>query len=114
MPKAPGVDDLTGSAAVPRKNGELVFDAPWQSRAFGMVVGLHERGLFHWDEFKDRLIASVAEPSADDPESGPATVYYRQWLRALEHLLLAKGLLSSSELATRTEEFSRGTRDEVF
>jgi nitrile hydratase accessory protein len=114
MSKNSGINDLTGSAAVPRKNGELVFDAPWQSRAFGMVVGLHEKGMFHWDEFKDRLIAAVAEPSADDAEASPATVYYRQWLRALEHLLLAKGVVSSSDLASRTEEFSSGTRDEVF
>ena len=40
------VTAMTGAAAVPRKNGELVFDAPWQSRAFGMVVGLVQKGLF--------------------------------------------------------------------
>ncbi|WP_296082166.1 hypothetical protein [uncultured Agrobacterium sp.] len=28
------VSSMTGDIAIPRSNGELVFDAPWQSRAF--------------------------------------------------------------------------------
>ncbi len=97
--------ELDGETAVPRKNGELVFDAPWQSRAFGMVVGLHEQGLFTWNEFKDRLIAAVAEKRATD-DASPATVYYRQWLAALESLLLAKGLLTGEALEKRAEEIT--------
>jgi nitrile hydratase accessory protein len=101
---------LDGEAAVPRKNGELVFDAPWQSRAFGMVVGLHQRGVFSWNEFKDRLIAAIAEnPPTDD--ASPAAVYYRQWLAALESLLLAKGLLSDALLDARAGEFISGARE---
>ena len=95
--------ELDGEAAVPRQNGELVFDAPWQSRAFGMVVGLHEQGLFTWNEFKDRLIAAIVEKPADD-DASPATVYYRQWVAALESLLLAKGLLNGEALEKRAEE----------
>jgi len=98
-----GLGELDGETAVPRMNGELVFDAPWQSRAFGMVVGLHERGLFSWNEFKDRLIAAIAEKPAGD-DASPATVYYRQWLAALESLLLAKGLLTGEALEKRAEE----------
>jgi nitrile hydratase accessory protein len=107
------VDDLhalDGAAAVPRKNGELVFDAPWQSRAFGMVVGLHQRGLFTWNEFKDQLIAAIAShPLTDD--ASPATVYYRQWLMALEKLLSAKGLVSAAALEQRASEFASGSRE---
>ncbi len=99
--------ELDGDAAVPRKNGELVFDAPWQSRAFAMVVGLHEQGLFAWDEFKDRLIAAIAEKPATD-DASPATVYYRQWLAALENLLLAKGLVSEEALEKRAAELAAG------
>ena len=99
--------ELAGEAAVPRKNGELVFDAPWQSRAFGMVVGLHEQGLFSWNEFKDRLIAAIAEKPATD-DASPATAYYRQWLSALETLLLAKGLLTGEALEKRAEELVAG------
>jgi nitrile hydratase accessory protein len=96
--------DLSGAAAVPRKNGELVFDEPWQSRAFGMAIGLHQKGLFHWDEFRDRLIEAVATHPGDDPSASPASLYYQQWLAALEKLLLEKALLAKPELDARAEE----------
>ena len=43
-----------GPAAIPRRNGEPVFNEPWESRVFGMAVGLCERGFYDWDEFRDR------------------------------------------------------------
>ena len=110
MTAADDLHALDGAAAVPRKNGELVFDAPWQSRAFGIVVGLHQRGFFTWNEFKDRLITAIAEhPPTDD--ASPATVYYRQWLIALEEVLSAKGLVSGAALDQRASEFASGSRD---
>ena len=33
------IDDLQGSAAVPRSNGELVFSQPWEARAFALASG---------------------------------------------------------------------------
>ncbi len=91
--------DLEG---LPRKNGELVFEAPWQARAFGMAIELHRRGLFEWEEFRTRLIDAVA--------SGGDGVYYGQWLRALERLLLDKGVFSEGDLRARAEEFASGER----
>jgi nitrile hydratase accessory protein len=113
MPTDPAIrpPDLTGAAAVPRKNGELVFDAPWQSRAFGMAVGLHRQGLFDWDEFRDRLIEAIAAHPGDDPSASPATIYYRQWLAALEKLLLDKALLAKSDLDARAEELLSHERE---
>src|SRR5262249_18525318 len=40
---------MEGATALPRENGELVFDEPWQGRAFGMAVALHEDGLYEWE-----------------------------------------------------------------
>ena len=114
MPADRQLRELTGDAAVPRKNGELVFDAPWQSRAFGIAVGLAEQGVFQWDEFRDRLIAEVAAGSPDDPGDSPATIYYRQWTAALEKLLRHRGVLSDLDLTARTEQFASGERDEVY
>ena len=105
---------LGAGAEVPRKNGEIVFEAPWQSRAFGLAVGLAERGLFQWDEFRDRLIAEISAPPADDASASPATVYYRHWLAALEQLLRDKGIVSALDLDARAGEFVSGDRDEVF
>ena len=106
--RKPDLDGLTGAAAIPRKNGELVFAAPWQARAFGMVIGLHEQGLFDWEEFRSRLIAEVGSEEAG---SDPAALYYGQWLRALERLLVDKGLVSPGQLGKRAAEFESGERE---
>jgi hypothetical protein len=46
---------------VPRRNGELVFDAPWQSRAFGMAAAVVEtRFGKDWGPFRSDLIAAIA------------------------------------------------------
>jgi len=81
--------DDGGPAAPPRLNGELVFEAPWESRVFGVTLALHEQGQFTWDEFRDRLIAAIAR--ADAVRDMPPR-YWACWLSALEALLDAKGL----------------------
>ena len=52
--------DIEGPAAPPRSNGELVFAAPWESRAFGLAMALHDGGLFEKVKrgFKDLAGAS--------------------------------------------------------
>jgi len=99
------VASLEGPAALPRKNGELVFQAPWEGRAFGIAVALHERGVYRWDEFRDRLVQRVGEGS-------PA--YYESWMAALESLLLAHGLVAPDELDARAQEFRDLRRDAVL
>lgn len=105
------IPEMTGAVAYPRKNGEPVFEAPWQSRAFGMVVGLHTAGLFPWDDFKTLLIEEVAAGAKGSPEEGH---YYHQWIRAFWRLLVAKGILSEAEMAARREEFLTGHRQDVY
>ena len=90
----------------PRKNGELVFDAPWEGRSFGLALALHEQGLFDWEEFRRRLIRSIAARLTDD--------YYEQWLRALESLLVDKGILTPDEIAARVQEFARNEREVTY
>ncbi len=87
----------------PRKNGELVFDAPWEGRSFGLALALHEQGLFDWEEFRQRLIASIAAQQIGD--------YYEQWLHALERLLLEKGICTAEEVEARVDEFTCGKRE---
>ena len=102
------LDELGGAAAVPRKNGELVFEAPWEGRAFGMAVAMSDRRLYPWGEFRDRLVREIAAADArDDPSS-----YYERWLASLESLAIAKGLVSREELDARTDEYASGERDD--
>ena len=99
-----------GGAGVPRQNGELVFDAPWQGRIFGMAVALSEEGIVPWEEFRQALIASVAAAEA----RGGEFQYYEAWLAAFERVLAARGLVGPSELEETTYQFEFGERDDVF
>ncbi len=101
---------MEGTTALPRRNGELVFDEPWQGRVFGMAVALHEQGLYGWDEFREALIAQIAAAEAH----GDPFAYYEIWLATFEELLAKKGLLTREELEEATYQFEFGERDEVF
>ncbi|GAA4678417.1 hypothetical protein GCM10023215_09210 [Pseudonocardia yuanmonensis] len=75
---------VDGPAAPPRANGELLFTAPWEARAFGMAVALYESGAFAWPDFQRALIARIAAWEAA-PEG--EWHYYTHWLAALEDVL---------------------------
>ena len=94
------VPAMTGSAAPPRRNGELVFEAPWQGRAFGMALGVVERLGLEWKDFQQRLISEIA--------ARPDAPYYDCWLVALERLLLDAGAVTAEEMETA----QRGVRQD--
>jgi hypothetical protein len=73
------VTAMEGPAALPRRNGELAFDEPWQGRAFGAALAVVQAHGLDWDDFRRRLVAAVG----DDP----ARPYWESWLVALEHLV---------------------------
>jgi nitrile hydratase accessory protein len=104
---------MRGETALPRKNGELVFEAPWQARAFGIAIALAQQGRYAWDDFRRQLIASNAQAEHEADESA-ATRYYEQWLASLERVLEDRGICSPEELERRTAEFASGARDEVY
>ena len=119
MTDSTGVDlDLHGTIEPPRKNGEMVFEAPWEARAFGMAMVLHDRDVYPWREFSDRLAAEVSADSAAPDRSVfplPADTesrYYQQWLAALEDLVRDRGLVTAEEIEARTEEFAAGLWDD--
>jgi nitrile hydratase accessory protein len=105
------IDEIKGVIDPPQEGDELVFDAPWQARAFGLVVTLYRQGLFEWNEFQSRLIGQVQADAFADEEDDPESVYYRQWIAAIEQLLADKGLLDNVALEERTLEFVHGERD---
>lgn len=95
------IADVTGPAAMPRRNGELVFDAPWESRAFGMAVALADEAL-DWSAFRAELIAEIARWDGD---GGPGEgFYYERWLSTLETVVIERGLISRDELKARMAE----------
>ncbi len=99
------IANLEGTAALPRKNGELVFQAPWEGRAFGLAVVLNEKGAYPWNAFRTRLVEQVANGGGD---------YYENWLKALETLLFERGLITRDDLSRRATEYRALVRDPVF
>ena len=65
---------------LPRRNGELVSDAPWQSRVFGLAAAVVERA-FDGDRepFRRQLIKAIA--------AEPDRPYWESWTAALEALV---------------------------
>ena len=96
---------LTGPAAPPLANGELVFEAPWESRAFGMAHALVRQGAFTWDEFRACLIDELARRDQHARPEDPF-VYYEHWLRALERLSAERALCPTEELLPRAREYA--------
>jgi len=99
------IANLEGEVALPRKNGELVFGAPWEGRIFGMAVTLNDKGAYPWEDFR----AALADRIAAAPEA-----YYERWLEAFEAVILAQGLVTGEELTGRAAEYRSLARDPVF
>jgi nitrile hydratase accessory protein len=95
---------LDGELAPPMVNGEVVFEAPWQGRVFGMARALAEAGLYDWEEFRACLIEEI---SGWDRQPQGDYAYYDHFLNALERLLLSKGLLGAGGLGERIDELAR-------
>jgi nitrile hydratase accessory protein len=92
--------DVGGAAAPPRRNGELVFTEPWQSRAFGMAMALCDAGHLEWEEFRRQLIAAIAAWEVDH-RPGEEYDYWRCWLGALESATGRHRLVGAAEIDGR-------------
>jgi nitrile hydratase accessory protein len=71
-------DDAFSEETLPRSNGELIFDHPWQARALAMAVLLVERTGRPWDDFRRRLMNAIGDR--------PERPYWESWVVALESL----------------------------
>jgi hypothetical protein len=65
---------------LPRRNGELAFDAPWQSTVFALAAAVVEHALGGDREpFRRQLIKAIADQ--------PDRPYWETWTAALEALV---------------------------
>jgi len=95
-----------GAAAPPRINGELVFDAPWQSRAFGVAAALAESGLISWADFQAALISQVGEADTSSADTGSPDGYWTCWLEALGSVTASAGVVADQDWAERSAVFA--------
>jgi hypothetical protein len=64
----------------PRRNGDLAFDQPWQSRVFGLAAAVIDQAFGGDREpFRRELIAAVA--------AEPDRPYWESWTVALEAIV---------------------------
>jgi hypothetical protein len=68
--------DALDDRSLPRSNGELTFDAPWQGRALAMAVTLVDRLDLEWDAFRQHLIAAI--------DAAPDRPYWDSFAAALD------------------------------
>lgn len=87
-------------------DAERTFSAPWEARAFAIAVRLSESGVCTWEEFRGHLIAEIGK--ADKARAHgwvePGEGYYTHFLRALETLLRAKGIIDNAALEAKMRE----------
>lgn len=96
---------LGAEVAPPTENGELVFGAPWEARVFALAHHLCDAGLYNWDEFREALIAEIAQWDAAHPK-GEGYVYYERFQAALEALLVNRGVVSLGALEAETAKLA--------
>lgn len=76
--------------SLPRDNGELVFEAPWQARALAIAVALVDKLNLPWDAFRQRLMVEIAKE--------PHRPYYESWGAALESMVVDLNLATPAAL----------------
>jgi len=81
-------------ASLPRDNGELVFEIPWQARALAIAVALVEKLGLPWDAFRHRLMDEIAKD--------PQRPYYESWSAALESMVVDLELATPAALDAAT------------
>lgn len=87
-----------------RNENERAFDAPWQAQAFALVLKLYESGYFGWEDWVTVFSSHVSS----SPQRRGETVndaYYRQWIDALEQIIVEIGLVEPGATQARTHEW---------
>lgn len=95
---------LAQSPGLPKSaDGEPVFPEPWAADAFAMTVHLHEKGLFAWSEWAERLSAELHKPGRAPDGSD----YFDCWVVALSTLLVVKGIADANAIVALQQSWQR-------
>jgi len=91
---------LGGTDSPPRLDGKLFFKNRWERDVFGLALSLSKAGCFEWEDFRQSLIASIAEweNAPADCTGRPHWDYYERFLEALLSVVETSGIVSRAEL----------------
>jgi nitrile hydratase accessory protein len=98
------LDELLGPLR--RKDGDPVFDEPWQAQALAMADSLVKKGTLSASDWAAKLGAEL-QLAADAGAPDNAETYYLAVLAALENLLDEAGAAAGQEVQSRREEWER-------
>lgn len=96
--------DLPGPLKV--RDGEPLFDEPWQAQSLAIASGMVEAGYFTAQNWAEALGAEIRRSAAAGAPDDQAS-YYAAVLRALEGLTAARELVTGADLADRTAAWVR-------
>lgn len=83
---------MHGFGPVAREADEPLFHAPWERRAFALTLAMGATGAWNLD------MSRHARESLP-PATYLSSTYYEIWARALERLLVGRGLVGADEIA---------------
>ena len=92
--------DFAAVPGLPQDDEGVVFAAPWEAKAFALVIHLHQQGSFEWKDWVKTLAGEIAADLTRTVE----TPYYQLWLNAVETLVAARGLIDATWLETTRAE----------
>ena len=98
-----GAHDLGGMhglGPIDAEPNEPVFHAEWERRAFALTLAMGAHGAWNLD------MSRYARENTDPGEYLNSS-YYEHWLRGLQHLLIANGLVSEQEITARMAELAQ-------
>lgn len=82
-------------------DNELVFQAPWEARAFAIVNQLANAQEYSWSEWTEQFAEEI---STAEHEPTDKSSYYERWVRTCERLLVTKGILHPLAIEQRIKE----------
>ena len=96
-----------GVPPIPRDaKAEAVFAEPWQAEAFATTIQLSGKGLFTWPEWVQVFSAEIKANPQETGESA-ADAYFRQWLAALERIVVDRATVTRNDLSETHEHWRR-------
>ncbi|MBI2911214.1 MAG: nitrile hydratase accessory protein [Chloroflexi bacterium] len=104
-----GLVDRRIADVLPRRSGELIFEAEWEKRGFGMGVALVEQGVVPFDDLRWRVVAAISLWERANLGQEETFRFAERWLIALEKLLVDRGIVSREEIEKKIAE--RRARD---
>ena len=101
-----GIHDMGGMhgfGAIAREAAEPVFHADWEGRALGLLLQAAEGMGFVDDHLRSRI-------ERTPPDAYLRLSYYQLWIRALETLMIERGVAGAEEIAERVAATREGGR----